>query len=225
MTQDDADILGEYENAEFAAAAAALRERRTYAARRESEVHPKPQEGIDWSEPDIPYRPASIELPDLCSKLGITNHPKLAKRENYVFIDHSALLRISAHLSSNTSVELGGLLVGQPYYAPSVDGYLVVVHDGYAAVDGNETAVSFQYTSDTWQVMTPKLQQMPQDYVVVGSYHSHPGLGVFLSSVDIDTQAGVFSQPWQIALVIDPIRNETGFFVSPEGIPASYEDF
>ena len=184
-----------------------------------------PPDEIDWSDATPPYLPASIDPGELFSRLKIANHPKLSHGEHRVFFDRTALERVEAHLRSDTSVELGGLLVGQPFYAPSFDAYLVVVYDGYAADEGKVTPASFEYTAETWAHMTPKLQEMPQDYVVVGSYHSHPGIGVFLSSTDINTQVCVFSQPWQIALVIDPIRNETGFFISPDGIPVPFDVF
>jgi proteasome lid subunit RPN8/RPN11 len=222
----DADVLAEKEDAEFAAAAEVLRERGSQeATRRQPDDCAKVQDEIDWSEPDAPYRPESIEPAALFSMIKVAPHPKLVHGEHRVFIDRAALARVEAHLRTNTSVELGGLLVGKPYYARSIDSYLVVIHDAYSADEGKETAVSFEYTANTWQRLTPKLQEMPQDYVVVGSYHSHPGIGVFMSSTDINTQVCVFSQPWQVALVIDPIRNETGFFISQEGVPIASDVF
>ncbi len=226
QSPDTPDLLAEREDAEFIAAAEALRNRAVEdIVKRERDESKAAAEEIDWSEPDVPFRPSSIDPNALYAQLKITKPPKLVLRSNYVFIKRAALEKVEEHLRSNTSVELGGLLVGLPYYATSVDSYLVVVHDGYAADEGKETAISFEYTADTWKRMTPQLQEMPPEYVVVGSYHSHPDIGVFLSSTDINTQVTVFSQPWQLALVIDPIRNQTGFFISPEGVPVDYQTF
>ena len=49
---------------------------------------------------------------------------------------------------------------------------------------------------------------------IVGWYHSHVGHGIFLSSVDIDTQLKLqqFS-PHVVALVIDPAINQFGVFM------------
>jgi proteasome lid subunit RPN8/RPN11 len=224
--RDCADLLAEREDAAFAAAAEEIRSRESLEAMpQDSNDCANLQGEIDWSEPNPPYLPPTIDPILFFARIGITKHPKLTYRQHRVFVARAALETVEAHLRSNTSVELGGLLVGEPYYASSIDAYLVIVNDAYSADDGKETPVSFDYTADTWQKMTPKLQEMPAEYLVVGSYHSHPGIGVFLSSTDIDTQVCVFSQPWQIALVIDPIKNETGFFISPEGVLVPYDLF
>ena len=47
---------------------------------------------------------------------------------------------------------------------------------------------------------------------ITGWWHSHPNLGCFLSSTDLLTQKYFFSKPYQVALVIDPVRNEFEFF-------------
>ncbi|MEM3017363.1 MAG: hypothetical protein QXO25_00600 [Candidatus Bathyarchaeia archaeon] len=47
---------------------------------------------------------------------------------------------------------------------------------------------------------------------VVGWYHSHLGIGVFLSDVDIKTQLMLQQFLYVIALVVDPIKNDYGFF-------------
>lgn len=180
---------------------------------------------ISWVEGGPHYRPASIDPKDLFARVGLPIVPHLTRAKHHVLIQSAALDRIVEHLCSNTKVELGGLLVGVPYYAPTLDNYIVVIFDGYEADGGIETAVSFEYTAQTWSVMTPKLQSMPAEYVVVGSYHSHPNLGVFLSTTDIDTQVSVFPLEWQVALVIDPVRKITGFFISQAGVPIKYDLF
>lgn len=47
---------------------------------------------------------------------------------------------------------------------------------------------------------------------VVGWYHSHLGVGVFLSDVDVKTQLTLQQFLYVIALVVDPIKNDYGFF-------------
>lgn len=225
---DTGDLLAEREAAEFESAAHELKVRhavQTAADEAALVVQNAHEKSIDWSEAVSPYRPGSIDPAALLASLHLPPDLSLAREEHRVFINRPVLEQVTAHLQSNTTVELGGLLVGLPYYASALDAYLVVVRDSYSAEGGKETPVSFEYTSDTWHQLTPKLQGMPAEYVVVGSYHSHPGLGVFLSSTDIDTQVNVFSQEWQVALVIDPIRNETAFFISQAGVPVKFDLF
>jgi proteasome lid subunit RPN8/RPN11 len=48
----------------------------------------------------------------------------------------------------------------------------------------------------------------------VGWYHSHPGLGVFLSEQDRFIHKSFFGdEPWYIAVVFDPASGERGVFV------------
>lgn len=47
---------------------------------------------------------------------------------------------------------------------------------------------------------------------IVGWYHSHPGFGVFMSGTDVITQRRYFPRDFHVALVIDPINGDRGFF-------------
>ena len=40
-----------------------------------------------------------------------------------------------------------------------------------------------------------------------------------MSSTDRETQSNIFDHEWQIALVIDPIREQTGFFLGVSATP------
>jgi 26S proteasome regulatory subunit N11 len=59
--------------------------------------------------------------------------------------------------------------------------------------------------------MMDMLRQTGRPETVVGWYHSHPGFGCWLSSVDINTQQS-FEQltPRAVAVVIDPIQSVKG---------------
>ena len=50
------------------------------------------------------------------------------------------------------------------------------------------------------------------DYIIVGWYHSHPGYGCFMSSVDLRTQVASFHESYHSAIVIDPILKEITAF-------------
>ena len=47
---------------------------------------------------------------------------------------------------------------------------------------------------------------------VVGWWHSHPGFSCFLSPTDLKTQEYFFPESYQVALVVDPVRDELGFY-------------
>jgi hypothetical protein len=48
---------------------------------------------------------------------------------------------------------------------------------------------------------------------LLGWYHTHPDLGIFLSETDLEkTHRVLFAEPFQIALVYDPVRHKAGYF-------------
>jgi len=57
-----------------------------------------------------------------------------------------------------------------------------------------------------------KLGNILNENTIVGWYHSHPGYGCFLSSIDIQSQKVFFTNPNHVALVIDPINKYLDFF-------------
>jgi len=74
------------------------------------------------------------------------------------------------------------------------------------------TGVSVEAVDPVFQTkMMDMLRQTGRPETVVGWYHSHPGFGCWLSSVDINTQQS-FEQltPRAVAVVIDPIQSVKG---------------
>ena len=60
--------------------------------------------------------------------------------------------------------------------------------------------------------MTRTVEDKYPDHHVLGWHHTHPDFGVFLSAYDLFIHRHFFPQPWQVALVVDPLRQELGFF-------------
>ncbi|MFX1379614.1 MAG: Mov34/MPN/PAD-1 family protein [Promethearchaeota archaeon] len=58
---------------------------------------------------------------------------------------------------------------------------------------------------------------------IIGWWHSHPNLGCFLSSTDLLTQKYFFPDEYQVALVIDPVRNEFEFFCIDNNTKKGYK--
>lgn len=174
-------------------------------------------EEIEWRESADVYAPTEIVAAEFVPTLGLTRSPAILPRQSYIFVNRAALEKLQTHLRGNVEVEQGGLLLGQAFYDPALRTYLLLVLDALPAPDGIETPTFFGYTTASWRTLTPRLQQMPADWTVIGSYHSHPNMGVFLSETDLGTQEEIFSADWQIALVIDPVKDEIGFFVGKDG--------
>lgn len=80
------------------------------------------------------------------------------------------------------------------------------------AMPQSGTTVSVESVDHVFQTaMLDALKQTGRPEMVVGWYHSHPGFGCWLSSVDINTQKS-FEQlnPRAVAVVIDPIQSVKG---------------
>ena len=58
---------------------------------------------------------------------------------------------------------------------------------------------------------------------VVGWWHSHPGIGCFLSGTDISTQKYFFPEAYQVALVVDPIKDEFKFYTLDKTAKKKYK--
>lgn len=102
--------------------------------------------------------------------------------------------------------EIVGVLIGR------VVGKTVVVEE---AVPGRTS-----YSGLTEVALDPKnlaeiidrMMREGSNRRVVGWYHSHLGVGVFLSDVDVKTQLTLQQFSYVIALVVDPVKDDYGFF-------------
>lgn len=118
---------------------------------------------------------------------------------------------IYTHARETPAVEVGGLLLGEVYQQGTR--YLVQVTHALPARHTEARAVAVTFTSDTWLDLIASRARYP-DNMTVGWYHSHPGMGVFLSGQDLFTHRSFFAdKPWYLALVIDPQFGEQGVFV------------
>jgi len=58
---------------------------------------------------------------------------------------------------------------------------------------------------------------------IVGWWHSHPGFGCFLSTTDLKTQEYFFPESYQVALVVDPHKDELEFFTLDKNSEKGYK--
>ena len=103
-------------------------------------------------------------------------------------------------------MEVMGLMIGE-----FVDEYTVRVIDVFAMPQSG-TGVSVEAIDPVFQTkMVDMLKQTGRPEIVVGWYHSHPGFGCWLSSVDVNTQQSFEAlQSRAVAVVIDPIQSVKG---------------
>jgi proteasome lid subunit RPN8/RPN11 len=143
--------------------------------------------------------------------------------EPEIVVAAAAWTRICRHAASELRREVGGLLLGQVY---SSDGRLqVLIDDVVPARDAISRVASLEFTLATWQHFFEEKALRPTETVVTGWYHTHPGFGLFLSQSDVFIQRYFFSQPWHLALVVDPLAQAAAFFLLTQGNLARRDDF
>ncbi|KIW18634.1 26S proteasome regulatory subunit rpn11 [Exophiala spinifera] len=130
----------------------------------------------------------------------------LVDNSETVYISSLALLKMLRHGRAGVPMEVMGLMLGE-----FVDDFTVRVVDVFAMPQSG-TSVSVESVDPVFQTkMMDMLRQTGRPETVVGWYHSHPGFGCWLSSVDINTQQS-FEQltPRAVAVVVDPIQSVKG---------------
>jgi proteasome lid subunit RPN8/RPN11 len=134
-----------------------------------------------------------------------------------IFLDRRAADAIERHALSDTSVELGGILLGKECLDQQTGQPFVWVSHSLEAKHYANTQASFTYTHDSWEEITRQRDQKFPDFDIVGWYHTHPSFGIFLSHHDLFIHQHFFSQPLQVAYVVDPISQTRGFFQWRDG--------
>jgi 26S proteasome regulatory subunit N11 len=148
--------------------------------------------------------------------------PNLIDNSETVYISSLALLKMLRHGRAGVPMEVMGLMLGE-----FVDDFTVRVVDVFAMPQSG-TGVSVEAVDPVFQTKMMDMLRQTGRYVnplargvvahiyfrpetVVGWYHSHPGFGCWLSSVDINTQQS-FEQltPRAVAVVVDPIQSVKG---------------
>ncbi len=132
-----------------------------------------------------------------------------------VVLTREALEQMWEHARSDTSKEVGGLLLGQ--VARSGDAVLVIVEHALVAEHTDATQGHVTFTHETWRDWYERIDRDFPDKQIVGWYHTHPGFGIFLSQFDTFIQDNFFTKPWHVAVVIDPQRQQIGCFVRQAG--------
>ena len=110
--------------------------------------------------------------------------------------------------------EVCGLLLGT--FVSWSDRDYVEVTRALAGTTTDAGASHVKFTASTWSSMLEVKEREHSSLTIVGWYHSHPHLGVFMSSDDLEIQRAFFPEPWQLGLVIDPHLSGFGLFVNAQ---------
>lgn len=133
-----------------------------------------------------------------------------AKSGFRVFFDEAAFDRAVARGGSDTSREIGGVLVGELLRDRS--GPYLRISTTIDALHAEEKGAELTFTHATWDHINKEMDAHHDGKRVVGWYHTHPGFGVFLSDRDQFIHKSFFNLPFQVAFVYDPKSREHGLF-------------
>lgn len=132
-------------------------------------------------------------------------------------VSESAFDRITTRGASDTSREIGGVLVGRA--CRDAGGAYVRIDATIDALHAEEKGTELTFTHATWDHVHREMDAKHKDAKIVGWYHTHPGFGIFLSDRDQFIHRSFFNLPFQVALVFDPLSREHGVFAWRDNDP------
>jgi proteasome lid subunit RPN8/RPN11 len=162
---------------------------------------------------EIKYRePHRLRRPDRDRRFACVAYELPQAGDLPIFLERATADAIERHALRDVSVELGGILLGKECVDDVTGEPFVLVTKSLEAKHYENTQASFTYTHDSWEEITRERDRLHADLDIVGWYHTHPDFGIFLSSHDLFIHHNFFSEPLQVAYVVDPIRQTRGFF-------------
>lgn len=125
-------------------------------------------------------------------------------------IEPVAMKIINETVFSDTSNEVGGLMLGK--VLSDETGFKVNVAAAIGAKYTELERTDVKFTSRSWHYMEQVRMEKYSDLEVLGWFHTHPGKGIYLSTYHTFIHHNFFAQPWQMALVMDPLAGTHSFF-------------
>lgn len=146
-----------------------------------------------------------------------------------LYLHHAMALELAelAREASDRRVEALALLVGDWGLDDAAEPFAVAVEAPSGTTDAGSSHVRFD--REGLGQVARELDAHRGPGIVVGWFHTHLGLGTFMSERDLRTQRGGFPHVHQVALVVDAMRGEVAAFANgPDGpgtLPVSVGTF
>ena len=122
--------------------------------------------------------PERLPRPDRDRKYACLAYEVPAPIDLPIFLDRRTADAIERHALSDTSVELGGILLGKECVDPATGQPFVWVTQSLEAKHYANTQASFTYTHDSWEEITRERDRLHPEFDIVGWYHTHPSFGI-----------------------------------------------
>jgi len=150
-----------------------------------------------------------------CTDANVTERKRPANAD--VFVPEGVICEMLEHAArgSSENAEVMGLLAGS-VFRDDKGKYATVTKAVTSGLLSDDVSVRFDPAD--MSMLFDALDGLDFNYVIVGWYHSHLGIGCFMSDTDVSSHASAFGDTGY-AFVIDPIREELKIFKgSPDGI-------
>lgn len=132
------------------------------------------------------------------------------EEDKNIYIFQPVYKEIHQFTKNKLTNESGGILIGTVIQE---FGKTNVVIQGFVEAKYCEaTPTTLKFTHDTWNYIHKEICKRYENGQIIGWVHTHPDFGIFLSEYDKFIQENFFKEEYQIAYVVDPIRNIEGFF-------------
>jgi proteasome lid subunit RPN8/RPN11 len=140
-------------------------------------------------------------------------YPAVARPVVSVFVTQRAYTACCAHAASDLENEVGGWLVGKWRADRRSGEQFIIVEAILPAPHTRRGSAYLTFTQDTQLALYDSMRARYPNKDLVGWYHTHPRMGVFLSSYDTWLHSNFFPDAYQVALVIEPYFGTGGFFI------------
>lgn len=130
-----------------------------------------------------------------------------------VFVTQPAYSRICVHSASDMHNEVGGFLVGEWCVNAKQGEQFIMVEHALPARHTKQGSIYLTFTQKSLVDIHDQIDTHHKGKKIVGWYHTHPRMGIFLSHYDTWLHNNFFPEPWQVALVVEPHTSLGGFFV------------
>jgi proteasome lid subunit RPN8/RPN11 len=135
-----------------------------------------------------------------------------------VFLARAAYIRVIVHSCSSDAEEVGGVLVGDWCMDEETGEQFVIAKHAIPARHTLQGSVYLTFTQDSLVDLHDRIEKRYEGERIVGWYHTHPRMGIFLSRYDTWLHKNFFPELWQVALVVEPHSSLGGFFIrQPDG--------
>ena len=129
--------------------------------------------------------------------------------------DH-VFAEVQRHTTTDLENEVAGFLLGSSVEA-ATGTPVVVVEASLSAKHVRSGATHAEFTHDTWTTFHEERESRYGGMRIVGWYHTHPNIGLFLSKYDTFIHDNFFKDDDRIALVVDPVQGTCAFFKRVDG--------